>query len=214
MTESAEAQRLTALANHLSQRREAILAVWRNAVENDPELNTASVVSRTQFYDHIPAVLSAFERELTSDNETGSLEAHKKEKEYAARHGQHRWQQGYNQEEVVREWGHLHVCLLDELESYGATHAFAESSFMARARRSLGELCIAGMTESVVEYSRLQQQEAGGRMRDLQEALGKLEELERERARAWREAAHDLRTKVGLVGNVTALLQGSRGSIE
>jgi hypothetical protein len=122
MSRNQEPEELAALASHLSDRREAILAAWRSAAESDPELSTASTLSRIQFNDHIPAVLDAFERELSSRHRAETMEATEEEKAYAAEHGLHRWYHGYNQEQVMREWGHLHLCLLNELENYTSAH--------------------------------------------------------------------------------------------
>ena len=57
---------LKMLASHLADRRDAILSAWRRAVDADPELNTASTITRAQFIDHIPAVLDAFEWRLSA----------------------------------------------------------------------------------------------------------------------------------------------------
>jgi signal transduction histidine kinase len=206
MNEMDATDELASLASHLSERRDAILAAWRNGVETDPELSTASSLSRIQFNDYIPAVLSAFERQLCARNTAETVEAEQEEKEYAAEHGLHRWHHGYNQEQVMREWGHLHLCLLNELENYASAHPNLQNGVMIVARLALAQLCSEGVTESVVKYSRLQQVEAAGRLRDLERALAQIQEMERERAEAWREAAHDLRGKVGVVNNVTEML--------
>ena len=94
---------------------------WRHAVDEDPALTTASTLARREFYDHIPAVLDAFEQISAS-----ALSVRKKrkpaqeQKEHAAEHGLHRWHHGYNQQDVMREWGHLHFVLVNELENYAA----------------------------------------------------------------------------------------------
>ena len=41
-------------------------------------------------------------------------------KKDAASHGLQRWHQGYRLREVTREWGHLQLVLLDELERYAS----------------------------------------------------------------------------------------------
>ena len=77
-------------------------------------------LTRAQFIDHIPAVLDAFEWRLSAELTTEHARAREEQKESAAEHGLHRWQQGYNQPETMCEWGHLHLCLLEELESFQA----------------------------------------------------------------------------------------------
>ena len=76
--------------------------------------------------------------------------------------------------------------------------------FMSTARRAWAELCSEGVSESTAQYFDLQQIEALGHVRDLEQALEQVRELERQRAELWREAAHDLRGNLGVVANATA----------
>ena len=206
MSRNQDPEELAALASHLSDRREAILAAWRSAAESDPELSTASTLSRVEFNDHIPAVLDAFGRALSARHRAETMEATEEQKEYAAEHGLHRWYHGYNQEQVMREWSYLHLCLLNELENYTSAHPNLEMAVMRSARFALAQLCNEGVIESAVRYSRLQQVEAASRLRDLERTMLHVHEIERDRAKAWQEAAHDLRNKVGVVASVTDVL--------
>jgi signal transduction histidine kinase len=195
-----------ALAAHLAQRRPVILAAWRRAVDADPELTTASTITRAQFVDHIPAVLDAFERRLSAEDSSDRAQAREEQKESASEHGLHRWQQGYNQPETMCEWGHLHLCLLHELEEYQATYAELEHMVMPLARRELVRLCSDGVCASAARYTHLQQSEAASRLRELEAAVTQLRTLEIERAEAWRVAAHDLRGSAHVIANATAVL--------
>lgn len=197
---------LKALAIHLTQRREAILSAWRRAVDRDPELTTASTITRAQFIDHIPAVLDAFEHRLSAEGTLDRAQAREEQKESAAEHGLHRWQQGYNQPETMNEWGHLHLCLLEELEHYEATHAGLGREVMPVARRELVRLCSDGVCASATRYTQLQQSEAASRVSELESALEQLRTLEFERAESWREAAHDLRGSAHVIANASAVL--------
>jgi signal transduction histidine kinase len=201
---------LVALASHLNQRRDSILATWRNEVKRDRRLTNSSALSSAQFYDHIPAILDAFERNLSARETADLLGATEDRKEIAAEHGLHRWHHGYNQQEVMREWGHLHLCLVGELESYDAAHLELPRDVMAFARLTLARLCSDGVNESASRYARMQQIEAASRVRDLELALAQLRELDRQRADTWREAAHDLRGKLGVVKSVTEVLNDDR----
>jgi signal transduction histidine kinase len=166
-----------------------------------------SALSRAQFYDHIPEVLDAFEQKLSAENTSQSLAAANKETQRAAEHGLHRWQLGYRQHEVMYEWKHLQLCLVDELEQYGRCHPILQPSVMTAARRALAELCGEGVCESASEYARLQRAEAAGRVHDLERAIRQLEDLDHSRLDVWREAAHDLRGEVGIVKTVTTVLR-------
>ena len=197
---------LKELATFLAQRREAILSAWRRAVDADPELTTASTITRAQFIDHIPAVLDAFEWRLSAQLATERAQARQEQKESAAEHGLHRWQQGYNQPETMCEWGHLHLCLLQELESYQALNPNVETSAMQTARRELVRLCSDGVCASATRYCHLQQSDAADRVHELQSALAQLQKLDQERAEAWREAAHDLRGRAHAIASASAIL--------
>ncbi len=197
---------LRQIADYLSERRDAILTAWRRAVDADPDLTTASTTSRAQFVDHIPAVLDAFEARLSAKLASERARAREEEQESAAEHGLHRWQQGYNQPETMCEWGHLHLCLLTELENFEGSHPGVDTAAMQTARRELVRLCSEGMSTSAARYAHLQQREAASRVRELEAALAQLQKLEQERAEAWREAAHDLRGRAHAIASASAVL--------
>ena len=195
-------QHLAALADHLAGRRNAILENWRHAVDNDPALTTASSLARKEFYDHIPAVLDAFEQILRARYSAQKAEAAEEQKERAAEHGLHRWHHGYNQQDVMREWSHLHLCLVNELENYCEMNRGGGDPSMPVARRALAQLCSDGITESTVRYAELQQVEAIGRTRDLEQALNDLKALDLKRTETWRHAVHDVRGNFGVIKSI------------
>jgi signal transduction histidine kinase len=203
---------LAALAQHLAARRADVLQTWQALVELDPELTTSSSLSRAQFNDHIPQVLDAFERRLQAENLTEREDAFADQKKSAAEHGLHRWQQGYNQREAIREWGHLHCCVLTELEAYERARSELPFGVMLFARRALVRLCSEGVCESAARYEQLQRTEAASRVLDLENALQQLQSLERQRAETWREAAHDLRGTVHAISGASTLLAQEAGA--
>jgi len=205
MTDAALRPAFDALATQLARRREAILRAWRAALDADPELTSFSNLSRAQFNDHIPAVLDAFEQRLreTAGEDTG---AQARQSASAAEHGLHRWQQGYDQRQTMREWAHLQLCLLAEFETYAAAQPQLSPAIMVLARRVLARVCSEGVIESATRYMQLQQTEAEARLRDLEQGLQQLQQSERVRAEGWRQAAHDIRGTVGIISNASAIL--------
>lgn len=204
--DQAQRSALQALASYLAQRREVILRDWHAALDADPEFASFSNLSRAQFNDHIPAVLEALEERLRRGGELDGAPAGQAEQASAAEHGLHRWQQGYDQRQTMREWMHLQVCLLRELERYQASRPGLDASAMGAAYSALAGHCADGVIESAARYLRLQQADAAARLRDLEQALTQLQQMERERAEGWRQAAHDLRGTVGIISNTSALL--------
>ena len=194
---------LAALAEHLIARRNAILENWRHAVESDPALVAASTLARREFYDHIPAVLDAFDEILRARYLAQKAEAAAEQKTRAAEHGLHRWHHGYNQKDVMREWSHLNISLVNELENYLQLNDTLDPDVMPAARRALAQLCGDGVVESAARYAELQQLEAVGRIRDLEHALQELTKLDQQRGEILRRAVHDVRSSFGVIKNIS-----------
>ena len=199
---------LSALAAHLGERREAILQHWRNATENAVELTIASSLTRLQFNDHIPGVLDSFALRLRAWPEVESFQAQQNEKNQVTEHGLQRWQQGYQLRELTREWGHLQMVVMEELEAYAPAHPLLEPEVMPTARRAWAQLCWDGISDSATQYWRLHQAEASGHVRELEQALTTLNDLDRARASAWRDAAHDLKGSMSVVTVASSVLDG------
>jgi signal transduction histidine kinase len=192
---------LITLAEHLSHQRESILLEWHRAVKRDPGLTNGDALPRSELYDHIPALLTAFEQRLRKAAQR--LEAAATEaKEPAAAHGLQRWQQGYDLREVTRELGQLNRCVILELDRYAKVQSSISLDATSRAREVWTTLCSTAIEESVAQYFTLQQREAEGHAQDLEHALQEIRELEQERGDQWQQAAHDLRGNLGVVANV------------
>lgn len=175
-------------------------------MRSDAELATCSGLSRSALDDHIPRILDDFAHRLKPDEAHDRSPADGQQRRDAAEHGMHRWQQGYDIREAVREWGHLEVVLMRELERFAVSQPRLDPQVMSSARELLSKLCIEGTSESAARYVRLQQAEAASRMRDLESSLHALQALEDERSKLLRETAHDLRGSVGVLASTTALL--------
>ncbi len=212
-TKQARAQ-LSVLAAHLGERREAILQNWRKATDNAVELTIASSLTRMQFNDHIPGVLDAFALRLRAWPGGESASAQQNEKEQVTEHGLQRWQQGYQLRELTREWGHLQMAVMEELEAYALEHLLLEPAVMPAARRAWAQLCWDGISDSATQYWRLHQAEASGHVRELEQALTTLSDLDQARALAWREAAHDLKGSMSVVTVASSVLDGREVSEE
>jgi signal transduction histidine kinase len=191
------------LAAHLEQRREAILSAWRKAIKRDPALTGGNALPRAQLIDHIPAVLAAFEQQLRDALPGQPARSAGQEDTSAAAHGLHRWQQGYDLREVIRELGLLNETMVAELDAFAASSAGVSSDIMAGARRIWAVKCTVDIEESATQYFHLKRLEAAGHVKDLEAALQDLGDLERQRAELWMQVAHDLKGNVAVVVTAT-----------
>lgn len=206
-------EQLLAVAEHIRGRQEAILLEWQRSVRRDPQLSQGDSLPRSELFDHIPALLSAFEASLRQAARAApavSVDA----EESAAAHGLQRWQQGYDLREVTRELGQLSKCVILELDRFAKAHPSVSLDAMVQAREVWMNLCSTSIEESVNQYFTLRQQEAEGQVKDLESALEQIKLLEHERADQWQQAAHDLRGNLGVVANVAVGLtrHGGRDS--
>ncbi len=199
-------EQLSALAAHLGEQREHILESWRVATENVAELTIASSLTRLQFNDHIPGVLDSFALRLRAWPEVESPQAQQNEKDQVIEHGLQRWQQGYQLRELTQEWGHLQMAVREELEAYAHVRSMLRPAVMPAARRAWAKLCWDGISDSATQYWRLHQAEANGHVRELEQAMATLNDLDKARAAAWREATHDLQGSLSVVSGATTVL--------
>jgi signal transduction histidine kinase len=189
---------VVALADHLQRHREELLRAWHDSVETDPQITTVSTLARSQFIDHIPRILDAFDEQLRAhgiDDATAAEHV----REGAVEHGIHRWLHGYHYRETMREWGHLQLCLSAQVEDFALSRPDLDSRAMSLGRQLLTRLFFECMVESAAGHVHLAETEAASRLRDLEQVLADVRALETERAELWHEAAHDLR------GNVSAV---------
>lgn len=203
-------EQFNVLGDFLAARRPAILQAWRRAADADPMQTTGRSLTRGQFNDHIPEVLDAFERKLRS--RPGGAEARAADvdsKQEEVKHGLHRWQQGYRLQELMHEWGHLQLCLFDELEVFSASRPEFDRETLVEANRQMITLVNEAISESTGQYERMQQAEAAGRMSELEGALSDINEVERRRSLLIHEAVHDLNGNVFGVTVAAKLLGGT-----
>lgn len=200
-------QLLEVLGNHLTIRREAILQAWQRMVATDPAQTTAHSLTRAQFNDHIPEVLDAFEHRLRSRAGGPDARAADSERKREERkHGLHRWQQGYRLQELMREWGHLELCLFEEIRVFTAARPDFDGETIAEANRQLIMLVNEAVGSSAGQYERMERAEAAGHVNDLKGALAQVVELERRRSALIHQAVHDLGNNVHAVNLAAVLL--------
>jgi len=108
----------------------------------------------------------------------------------------------------MHEWGHLQLCLFDELDVFAENHPAFDPRTLAEANRRMIVLVNEAISESTAQFERMQRAEAEGRMADLEGALANLNEIERRRAALIHEAVHDLDGNVFGVTLAAKLLGG------
>ena len=205
---------LSAFSARLTQRRGAIMAAWEKKVAADPKLLTGNSLPVAQLHDHLTALLEDFERCLLVRGASAVESAEDDQIGDAAAHGLHRWQQGFDLAELVRELGRLNEAVVAEIDRCAQDPALQDRALGAQVHRIWASLYSVATSSSVDQFFRLQQIEAAGHVGDLEQALEELRTLEAQRAVLWREAAHDLRGNLSVVSLVAAGLATPAGNPE
>ena len=193
-------QTLRDLADHIQSRKGDLIDRWRRGCEADGELELVSRFTRQQFRNNIPAALDEFCDALVAD--AGASPGDSVEHE-VARHGHHRWKQGFSLRQLIRDWGHLNQVLVSAVDRY-----FCERLPEDAPNRSLAlERLAAYMTEaasgSVRRFDELKRAQAASLAEDLADVRNEFERLSQARGHILREAAHDIR------GGLSAVLAAS-----
>lgn len=201
---------LKVLALHLSQTHEEILDEWRALTERDIKFTSTTHLSRKQFINDIPRVIDAFCSRLHSWPDDETPEQRQREHESVKSHSRDRWQMGYNMRALVREWGHLNICLLKELDNYGKDHPEKQMLVLPEARQIWANLVNDSIAQSAVEYHNLLQVEASARLSHLKTVLEDMHELELVRGNNLRTATHDLKGSLGILMTSASLIGDER----
>lgn len=198
---------LAAFGARLKERREAILDSWKARVAADPRLATGNSLPTEQLHDHLTALLEDFERRLSMSSSGARASSEDAQIGDAAAHGLHRWQQGFDLSELVRELGRLNESVIAEIDRCATDPDLQATHLSGEVRQVWATLFSMAISSSAAQYFKLQQLEATGHVSDLESALDSLRALETQRATLWQEAAHDLRGNLNVVSTVAAGLR-------
>ncbi len=205
-------QHLHAFGRYLSRRRRVVLDAWHVATQGDPIQTTAHSLTRTQFQDHIPNILKTFENRLIKNPEQSDRDwSNFSNKPAGRKHGLHRWQQGYRLRELVHEWGHIQSCLFGELQRFSEENPAFPRAALTAANAVFVDLVNEAISFSAAQYEKMQQDEAKSRLYELNQALERIGNVERDRAALIQQAVHDLNGNILGVKIAAQILSAPRG---
>lgn len=184
------AKTLRDLADHLQACREDLVDRWRLACEADEELELVSRLTREQFRNNIPSAIDALCRALVAEDDVSSATGIERE---VARHGHHRWKQGFNLHQLIRDWGHFNRVLVDAIDVFFSERSPEEASDRSLALHRLAGYMTGAASSSVRRFDELKQTQAASLAEDLASLRQEFERLSQARGRMLREAAHDIR---------------------
>lgn len=194
---------LCRLADRILAGRLRILENWKSRALADNELTILGGLSRREFLDHIPQVLSALDSQMRAQVTDQDHEL--KQRLQMQKHGLSRWQQGFTISQVVRDWNHLRCSILEEITSIVTETPEWIGEPFATATTVLSDLIAEGVNLSVQKYEEIRQAEAKSHSIDLQNTIKDLQRLCKMQKALYDEASHDLAGHLGVMSHLTGL---------
>jgi PAS domain S-box-containing protein len=130
------------LADHLNDKSETIVAMWRETILRDEDVPGADDLSYHELRDHIPEILDRLTERLRGRPEEAEAEGRT--------HGQLRFRQGYDIAEVVRELGHLRRALVRTCADYARSNGFSDQ--LSPVLEAIDEVIDGATAESVAQF--------------------------------------------------------------
>ena len=131
------------VAAHLDDRTDAVLESWRLAVHESGEVPRSRSLTRAEFLDHIPLLMDRMIERLQGRSSNLSLVAEK--------HGQERWNQGYDIVELIAEHNLLRSILVRSTFSFAREHDF-DLAALESSQAAIHDVLDEAQSESVRQF--------------------------------------------------------------
>jgi signal transduction histidine kinase len=192
------------LADYLEERQEVITQRWVEAVRRAPDLQSPDEVTYQQLINHVPQI---YRRMIELLRHSGSAARASEARQDARIHGQHRWEQGYRLDELLREVDILRQILLVE-ECTEFAHQFPDSDpALAKRERNIISGVLSELTNSSVQqFITEAEQQIRRQNEELARANQRLKELDEARLRLMLQLAHELNNLLNGIYTPVALL--------
>lgn len=173
------------LADFLCARQELITEEWIASVRLDERIAASETLTRTQLLDHLPQMFNDLADALRGEVDESGIDRDRN----ARQHGDHRWQQGYELEELLRELARVRTILIEHLFIFEEKHPEFEGEEKRAAIRCFHLFFEDMIARSVSQYVQEQQAELRARNEHLRT-------VDASRLRLLRNATHDLRNTI------------------
>lgn len=180
---------VSGLADYFSSYERTIIDAWIQAVKSDPEIPSAQKLTPVELSDHLPILFD----DLIDCLQTSAPEAARERvRQEARRHGDQRWNQGYELIELLRELGTVHRLLLRR-GLYGFLKQHPEFSAEGDDARDLINQFFEDVTTgSVEEYVQKYGAQLNETSHSLADANDRLSKVDVARLALIRTISHDL----------------------
>ncbi len=159
---------MLALAVFLAERREQIIGAWIEAVRQLDYIRPAEAATGADLADHLPKLFDDLHALLRGEPVADQIRGD------AETHGQQRWEQGYHQEEVLRELALAsRLLFVHGFDAFEDAHPDVPRACLRRARALILRFFDDAAADSVRQFTRRRQEEIAAlndQLRDSEQA--------------------------------------------
>jgi len=201
---------LTVLAEYFCDRREQITNEWIEQVRANRNIEGADNLPREELMDHLPTLFDNLTDQLrTSDPAVKEAKAARA----AQAHGEHRWEQRYRLDELLREISVLRLVFLRHLVTFQAKHPSFVQETEWRASRIIHSYFDGLAIDSTTQFVARQQEEVQAANRSLAETTAMMEQFNEQlvkqdsrRLQTLRTISHEVRNHLNAITVVVTIL--------
>lgn len=195
---------LDELADHLRTHQERIVEEWDRGCKSDEALAVASTLTRAEFRNNIPAAIAGLCAVIRRGPDDGLIDFIR---EQVAKHGHHRWKQGFSLRQLIRDWGHLNRVLIITIQDFFRAQQGETADEQRCAMDRLAVFITEATSNSVRRFDDLRRSEAAALAHDLRDTKSRFEQITKARGDLLREAAHDIRGGLSAIAGASAVLK-------
>ncbi|HEX5176132.1 MAG TPA: sensor histidine kinase [Chthoniobacteraceae bacterium] len=201
---------LVVLAEYFCDRREQITNEWIERVRENRRIAASDALPREELMDHLPTLFDNLTDQLRrSDPSTKGEEA----AQAAHAHGEHRWQQHYRLDELLREISVLRLVFMRHLVTFQALHPTFVQETEWRAARIIHSYFDGLAIDSTAQFVTRQQEELQVANRSLAETTAMMEAFnerlvkqDSRRLQMLRTISHEVRNHLNAITVVVTIL--------
>ena len=194
---------LAALSEYLLADKTAIVDCWFELCGRDHHLDVVGRLTRDEFRNNMPAALEALCKMLVAGADRAEAALEKE----VAEHGQHRWKQGFDLLELIRDWGHFNRVLTERIDAFFRDGDPSQAEDRSAALRCLADYLTEAVSHSVERFDDLRRAEASSIAADLEITKQRFVEVTQARGNLLRQIAHDIRGGLSSVTGASRYLR-------
>jgi signal transduction histidine kinase len=201
---------LVVLAEYLCDRREQITNEWIERVRENRKIVASDDLPREELMDHLPVLFDNLTDQLRRSDPSAEGE---KAARAAQAHGDHRWQQHYRLDELLREVSVLRLVFMRHLVAFQSLHPSFVQETEWRAARIIHGYFDSLTMDSTAQFVARQQEELKVANQSLAETTLRMEEFnerlliqDQRRLQTLRTISHEVRNHLNAITVVVTIL--------